>query len=893
MRTLRLLLLVVPVLLLLATGCKPKEFILTVETSGQGTVALDPAGGTYQEGTVVAVTATPAALWHFDHWTGDLAGNDNPAQVAMDAAKSVTAVFAGNPTVTLTVTALGQGTVALDPPGGSYTGGTTVGLTAVAAAGWKFDHWGGALSGIANPATLTMDEDRGVTAVFVQSFTLTVTQQGQGTVALDPPGGLYAAGTAVSLTATPAAGGWYFTQWSGAVTGAANPATVTVNDNSSVNAAFDNTYTLSTETLGDGTVTLTPAGGTYAYGTSVTVTAVPDAGQKLGFWDGDLSGSTTPAMVVVNGNKAVRAVFADAASGLITGFGNGGIWKMTYTPDGSGIMTAGYDGNARLWDGTTTGLSRLYECEQKFLDTVQFGGPSRFISAGESYTLQVWDTLDESPMRIWDPVFRAAISGDGNRVLTSYTKDAVLRDTYTFAAVQTFTGHTDAIVSLAISPSGDRVATGSRDLTAKIWDSANGACLFTLGPDTIIQGQVTFFSDGTKLATCGAHGFGGNSVKIWNVSTGLLIRDIVTPNTVGDFAVSPDDTKVVTANVDGIVRLWDVASGNLLQTINAHYWNAVAVAYAPDGTRIASAGIDGLIKEWNPDTGALLATFKGHSPAKGTLKSSPDGLRVITSYDYGSCSAEVWDTRTGLRLFLLEGHTRGVFSAGFMPDGTMFTVSGDKTVNFWSALDGHLLRTIALSIKPFLADLSPDGTRMALSNGNDVRMLDIASGTLGITFTGHTDTVSDVAFSSDGELLVTGSGDGLAKLWDADTGVCHKTFTGHVGPVRCVAISPDGQTLLSGGQDFTAKQWDTVTTNCIRTFTHTNALLDVGFSPDGARMLTINNNPDVNVWDTATGASLQVYMHPKEPNCGAFMPDGKMIATGGATGKLYFWLVNP
>jgi WD40 repeat protein len=98
---------------------------------------------------------------------------------------------------------------------------------------------------------------------------------------------------------------------------------------------------------------------------------------------------------------------------------------------------------------------------------------------------------------------------------------------------------------------------------------------------------------------------------------------------------------------------------------------------------------------------------------------------------------------------------------------------------------------------------------------------------------------------------------------------------------------------LSGGQDFTAKQWDTVTTNCIRTFTHTNALLDVGFSPDGARMLTINNNPDVNVWDTATGASLQVYMHPKEPNCGAFMPDGKMIATGGATGKLYFWLVNP
>jgi WD40 repeat protein len=767
-------------------------------------------------------------------------------------------------------------------------------LTAVAAAGWKFDHWSGALSGGGNPVPLVMDEDRGVTAVFVQLLALTVTHQGQGTVTLDPPGGLYAAGTAVSLTAAPA-GGWYFAQWSGAATGTANPAMVTVNDNISVNAAFDNTYMVSTETLGDGTVTLSPPGGTYAYGASVTVTAVPGTGQKLGFWDGDLSGSTTPATVVVNGNRAIRAVFADTASGLIAALGNGATWDMTYTPDSADIMTAGLDGNARLWDGTTTGLKHLYDCQQKSLNAVQYGGASRFITVGEDRTLQVWDPLDESPMRTWDNVFRAAVSADGNRVLTSITTDAVLRDAYTFAAIQTFAGHTDSIVALAISPSGDRVATGSKDMTVKIWDPTNGACLFTLGPNANIQGKVTFFADGTKLATSGTHNYGGTSVKIWDVGTGLLLKEIATPNAVFDFAVSPDGTRVFAMNGSGVCRLWNVASGNLLQTINASYMSSAysSVAYAPDGTRVASSGSDGLIKQWNPDTGVLLATYKGHSAFQSGMNASPDGRRIITFNDYGGVNAEVWDTRTGLRLFLLEGHTKPVISAGFLPDGTMVTVGADRAVNFWSAGDGHLLRTITLSVNPNEAALSPDGKRMAIANGNNWRMLDVESGTLGAAVTGHTGYVSDAAFSSDGALLITGSGDGLVKLWDADTGVCHKTFTGHAGAVTAVAISPDGQTVLSGGNDSTAKQWDVVTTNCIRTLTHINVVMDVDFSPDGAKMLTIDNNPDVNVWDTATGASLQVYAHHREPYCGKFLTGGSVIATGGVDGKLYLWLVNP
>jgi hypothetical protein len=150
-----------------AFGSQGATHTLTVSTQGQGSVALNPPGPTYPEGTMVTLTANAVAGWYFDHWTGALSGSTNPATLVMDADKTVTAVFLQY-SYTLTVNVTGQGTVALNPPGGTYPSGTTVTLTPTPAAGWQFDHWEGALTGSANPATLVMDGNKTVTAVFVQ-----------------------------------------------------------------------------------------------------------------------------------------------------------------------------------------------------------------------------------------------------------------------------------------------------------------------------------------------------------------------------------------------------------------------------------------------------------------------------------------------------------------------------------------------------------------------------------------------------------------------------------------------------------------------------------------------------------------------------------------------------
>ena len=145
------------------------EYVLTMAVVGEGTTV--PAAGLYGygDGAVVIVSATPSDGWDFDRWEGDLTGSVNPTTVTMDADKSVTAVFLRATHYTLTMAVDGNGTVDPAPGAHEIADGALVTLTATPAEGWHFVHWQGGLQSVENPATVTMDEDRSVTAVFAES----------------------------------------------------------------------------------------------------------------------------------------------------------------------------------------------------------------------------------------------------------------------------------------------------------------------------------------------------------------------------------------------------------------------------------------------------------------------------------------------------------------------------------------------------------------------------------------------------------------------------------------------------------------------------------------------------------------------------------------------------
>jgi Divergent InlB B-repeat domain len=150
----------------------PSTYNLTTNVTGQGSIASNPSGGTYNSGTSVTITANPASGWKFDHWEGDASGTNPTATIIMGSDRSVTAVFTQIPVTTtyiLSTSMTGSGYITLNPSGRIYNSGTSVTATATPSAGWKFDHWEGAASGTSSKVTIIMNSNKTIKGVFTQT----------------------------------------------------------------------------------------------------------------------------------------------------------------------------------------------------------------------------------------------------------------------------------------------------------------------------------------------------------------------------------------------------------------------------------------------------------------------------------------------------------------------------------------------------------------------------------------------------------------------------------------------------------------------------------------------------------------------------------------------------
>ena len=217
----------------------PDEYTLTVTPIGSGTVALDPVQLTYHYGDVVTLTPTADPGWTFIGWGGDATGSDNPLSYTIIGNANITATFTQNEyTLTVDVVPVETGTVIISPLQTTYHYGDEVMLTPAANPGWTFSEWTGDASGSENPLTVTIFSDTNVTANFSQDqYTLGVTLDGSGSVAVDPIQATYSYGEVVTLTPT-ADPGWSFAGWGSDASGSDNPLIFTIQRNTNITALF-------------------------------------------------------------------------------------------------------------------------------------------------------------------------------------------------------------------------------------------------------------------------------------------------------------------------------------------------------------------------------------------------------------------------------------------------------------------------------------------------------------------------------------------------------------------------------------------------------------------------------------------------------------------------------
>jgi WD40 repeat protein/nucleoside phosphorylase len=356
---------------------------------------------------------------------------------------------------------------------------------------------------------------------------------------------------------------------------------------------------------------------------------------------------------------------------------------------------------------------------------------------------------------------------------------------------------------------------------------------------------------------------------------------------------SPNGQQVVTASRDGTAKVWDVASGVLLHSLEGHTDTVLTAVFSPNGQQVVTASSDNTAKVWDVASGALLHSLEGHTSDVTTATFSPNGQQVVTAS--GDSTAKVWDVVSGALLHSLEGHTAIVYTAAFSPNGQqVVTASGDSTAKVWDVASGALLHSLedgAYTVNT--AMFSPNGQQVVTTNlfGRTAKVWDAASGALLHSLEGHTSDVTTAVFSPNGQQVVTASSDNTAKVWDVASGVLIHSLEGHTDTVYTAAFSPNGQQVVTASQDGTAKVWDVASGVLLHSLEgHTTGVSTAAFSPNGQQVVTASSDNTAKVWDVVSGALLHsLEGHTAIVYTAAFSPNGQQVVTtsGDSTAKVW------
>jgi WD40 repeat protein len=347
----------------------------------------------------------------------------------------------------------------------------------------------------------------------------------------------------------------------------------------------------------------------------------------------------------------------------------GYVRSLAFTPDGTQLISGGYDEFAIVWDVARARPVTRLTGHASELYAVAASPDGRTVATGSRDSSVLLFDRDSQPMTgPVDNITAVSVSPDGRRVAAS-SRDttASVWDTSTRARVAMLAGHGQRVADVRFSPTGRLIATAGDDRTIRLWDATAFTLTRTLTGHTGEVTSLAFRPDGAVLASGGAD----MTVRLWDVATGrqlrpslrlpevavrvvfaangqtlvatardgtILIENLATgterrlhnPVPIAESALRSDGTVLAVGDNDGGIRLWRLAAGTSTELPRIHEGTVSALAFSPDGTRLASGSMDAFVLVWTVDLARLWATLSGHQFDVLGLSWSPDGRALYS-----------------------------------------------------------------------------------------------------------------------------------------------------------------------------------------------------------------------------------------------------------------------